>query len=226
MVGGTVIPTAAACLTNQFKSIFMSDILYDTLVGAVDNLEKKTDKIQEKVNGLPDPSELLKAIDTRLGAAEKDIKEMPAKIFMPLPEIKALTETLQYHSRLLKTPLKQEIRHEHHITKPIIACISLSLVVIGLLFLEYYTWLPADRNKQNDIKYRYLQVFEGSEGQRSLHNVDSMYNANPDDFRKLVIQQEKIEQERFEDFKRMQENEEQNKHLQEKWKQQPSGRHN
>jgi hypothetical protein len=196
----------------------MSDILYDTLVGSVETLEKKTDKIQEQVNGLPDHSEPIKAIDTRLEAAEKDIKEMPGKIFMPLPQILALTETLQYHSQLLKTPLKQDVRHEHHITKPIIVCIVLSLVVVGLLFLEYYTWFEADRNKQNDLEYRYLKVFSSSEGQRFYMGIDSEYNANPDKFRNLVIQQEKIDQERFEDYKRMQENEVENKDLREKWK--------
>lgn len=48
--------------------------------------------------------------------------------------------------------------------------------------------------------------------------IDSEYNANPEEFRKLLINQEKIELERFEDYKRMQENQEEIKNLQEKWK--------
>lgn len=199
----------------------MSEILMESLVGSVEALEKKTDKIQEQVNGLPDHSEAMKNTNSRLEAAEKEIKDLPGKIFMPLPEILGLTDALQHHSRLLSIPLKQEVRHEHHITKPIIVCIALSLVIIGLLFLEYFTWFTADQHKANDLKYRYLEVFASSEGNKFYMAIDSGYNANPEEFRKLVINQEKIEFERFEDYKRMQENQEEIKNLQEKWKQRP-----
>jgi hypothetical protein len=91
-------------------------------------------------------------------------------------------------------------------------------VVIGLLFLEYFTWFEADQHKGNDLKYRYLKVFSGSEGNKFHMGIDSEYNANPEEFRKLLINQEKIELERFEDYKRMQENQEEIKNLQEKWK--------
>ncbi len=201
----------------------MSEILLESLVGAVDALEKKTKEIQDQVKGLPDHAESIKGIDSRLGAAENGIKELPGKIFMPLPEIIALTHELQNHSRLLSTPMKQEVRHEHHLSKPIVACIVLSLVVIGLLLLEYYTWFQADQHKENDFKYRFLKVFQDSQAQKTLHDLDSQYNANPEEFQKQVIEREKIEQERFEDFQRMQRELQEIKGLQEKWKPQ-SGR--
>jgi hypothetical protein len=199
----------------------MSEILLESLVGAVDALEKKTKEIEDQVKGLPDHSGSIRGIDSRLVAAENDIKELPGKIFMPLPEILALTHELQNHSRLLSTPMKQEVRHEHHLSKPIVVCIVLSLFVIGLLFLEYYAWFQADQHKENDIKYRFLKVFQDSQGQKLLHDLDSQYNANPNEFRNQVTQQEKIEQERFEDFQRVQENQKEIKNLQEKWKRQP-----
>jgi hypothetical protein len=199
----------------------MSEILLDSLVRSVETLEKKTDKMQGQVNGIPDHSEFHKNVADRLGAAENDIKELPGKIFMPLPEILGLTHELQVHSQLLSTPLKQEIRHEHHLSKPIIVCIILSFVVFGLLFLEFYTWFQADQHKDNDIKYRFLKAFQDSKGQKFLHKLDSQYSANPIEFHNQVIQQEKIEQERFEDFRRVQENREEIKNLQEKWSRQP-----
>ena len=198
----------------------MSEILLESLVGAVDALEKKAKEMQDQVKGLPDHSESIKGIDRRLDAAENDIKELPSKIFMPLPEILALTHELQNHSQRLSNPIKQQIRHEHHLSKPIVVCIVLSLVVIGLLFLEYYAWFQAGQHKQNDIKYRFLKVFQDSQGQKALHDLDSQYNANPDEFRNQVIQQEKIEQEQFEDFQRVQESRQEIKNLQEKWSRQ------
>jgi hypothetical protein len=201
----------------------MSEVLWDTVVKAVENLDKKTNGLQDQVNGLPDHSESLRNFDSRLGAAEAEIKAIPEKIFMPLPEIIALTKALQTHSRLLSLPTKQEVRHEHHLSKPVWACFVMSLLIIGLLVLLFYKWFEADLRKENDIKYRYLQVFEPPEGQKLLHLLDSQYTANPDEFRKAVMRQEKIELDRFEDFKRMQEKQQQIKDLQEKWNRQ-SGR--
>ena len=199
----------------------MSEILFDSLVRSVESLEKKTDKIQDQVNGLPDHTQFHKNVADRLAAAENDIKELPGKVFMPLPEILGLTHELQKHSRLLSIPKKQEIRHEHHLSKPVVVCIILSLVVIGLLFLEYYTWIQADQHKENDIKYRFLRVFQDSRGQKLLHTLDSQYTANPEEFYHHVIQQETIERLRFEDFQRVHENQQEIKKLQDKWGRQP-----
>jgi hypothetical protein len=198
----------------------MSEILIDSLVGSVEALQKKSDEIEEKFKGLPDHSEPIKTLENRLQTAENDIKDLPAKIFMPLPEILGLTDALQQHSRLLSAPMKQEVRHEHHINKSVIVITVLSLIIIGLLFLIYFAWFDADQHKDNDIKYRYLRVFEDSQGLTTLRKIDSLYNADPAAFRDRVIRQEKIELEKFEDYQQMQRNQEEIKNLQEKWKQQ------
>ncbi|HXB08735.1 MAG TPA: hypothetical protein VNW04_16505 [Puia sp.] len=204
----------------------MSEVLWDTVVKAVENLDKKTNGLQDQVNGLPDHSESLQNIDGRLGAAEAEIKALPEKIFMPLPEIIALTKALQTHSWLLSLPMKQEVRHEHHLSKPVWACFVMSLVIIGLLFMLYYKWFQADLRKENDLKYRYLQVFQPPEGQKCLHQLDSHYASNPNEFRKTVLRQEKIQLDSFEDFNRMKEKQQQIKDLQEKWNPQPRRKSN
>ena len=122
--------------------------------------------------------------------------------------------------------MKREVRHEHHLTKPIWACFTMSLVIIGLLFLLYYKWFEADLRKENDLKYRYLQVFQPPEGQRSLHQIDSQYTSNPDEFLKVVLRQEKIQLDSFEDFKRMQEDRQKIKFLEQKWNRQPGRKSN
>lgn len=42
----------------------MSEVLWDTMVKAVENLDKKTTGLQDQVNGLPDHSGSLKSIDS------------------------------------------------------------------------------------------------------------------------------------------------------------------
>lgn len=204
----------------------MSQVLLETLVGAVDTIEKRTKAMQEQINGLPDHSENLSNLDDRLSATETEVKNLPGNILMPLPEIKALTDELQKHRQILAIPMKQEVRHEHHPSKPVLICIVLSLVIVGLLFLEYYTWLEADKRKENDMKYRYLEVFQSPEGQYYLNEVDSQYNSDPGEFRKEVTSQEAIKRQQFEDFQRVQEKQEEIKDLQEKWKRQPETKPN
>jgi hypothetical protein len=90
---------------------------------------------------------------------------------MPFPVIVALTKALQTHSRLLSIPIKQEVRHEHHLTKPVWAYFAMSLVIIGLLFLLYYKWLESYLHKENDLKYQYLEVFHLPEGQKNTSSI-------------------------------------------------------
>ena len=204
----------------------MSEVLWDTVVRAVDGLEKKTNGLQDQVNGLPDHSEFLRNINGRLGAAEAEIKDLPRKIFMPLPEILALTNALQTHSQLLSMPLKKEVRHEHHLSKPVWACIVMFLIIIGLLFLEFYTWFEADQRKENDIKYRSIKAFASPKDRKSLDRLDSAYNSNPEQFTKAVLQQEKIELDSSQDFRRAQENQQEINNIHEKWNRQPGRKSN
>ncbi len=129
----------------------MSEILLDSLVRSVDALEKKTDKIQEQVNGLPDHSEFHKSVADRLDAAEYDIKELPGKILMPLPEILGLTHELQVHSRQLAIPLKQQIRHEYHLGKPFATIIIFCQIIVILIFMLYYTWFQVQNSTNKMI---------------------------------------------------------------------------
>lgn len=58
-----------------------------------------------------------------------------------------------------------------------------------------------------------MEVFQDTQGRKCLHTLDSLYNANPQEFRNDVIQQERIEKERFENYERMQENQQEIKNL-------------
>jgi uncharacterized protein HemX len=173
--------------------------------------------LHTKCQRLQDHSENLRHLDDRLSATEAEVKGLPDKIFMPFPEVKALTDELQKHRQILAIPLKQEVRHEQHVSKPVVLCALLIVVIVGLLFVENYTWQEADKHKGNDIKYRYLKVSQSPEGQKYLHQVDSQYHSNPDEFRKAVRRQEATKQEQFEDFQQVQEKQEEIKNLQKKW---------
>jgi hypothetical protein len=59
----------------------------------------------------------------------------------------------------------------------------------------------------------YLQTFRDSQGQPFFQELDSQYNANPNEFRKKVNEKEKLELARFHDFQRIKDKPEEVKHL-------------
>lgn len=204
----------------------MDEVLMDAVVQKMEAFDKWSKDTEERLKNLPDHTDFIKRMNGRLMSAEKEIKDLPAKIFMPITEIEAFTAQVRELRKQLAIPLKQEVHHEHHLSKPIFVCIGLLLVIFALGLTLYYSWLQTDQNKENDIKYRHLEVFLDAQNRKYLHVLDSIYNANPKVFRDEVMQQERIEKERFEDYERMQENQQEIKNLQQKWNQPPGRKSN
>lgn len=183
----------------------MNEVLVETLIDTMSNNEKETREVKELIKALPDHRLALEFLNTRMEGIGKAVEDLPNRISMPVMEIVALQQQLQEHSRKLAIPLKKEVRHEHHMSKPLRWYIALSLVILGLLFLLYHTWNTASQHEENDIKYRYMQVFLDAKGKRYLHNLDSLYNLNPGPFRKNVINQEEHNKEQLEKLQRLEE---------------------
>ncbi|MES1249553.1 MAG: hypothetical protein ABUL46_02670, partial [Chitinophaga rupis] len=190
------------------KLLVMNEVFLETLIELVTSNEKTIQETKGLVKGLPDHSQILALIGARIDRIEKEVREVPNQVSVPVAEIQALKRQLQDHSRLLAIPLKKEVRHEHHMSKPIRWYIALSLVILGLLFLLYHTWDRANHYEENDIKYRYLQVNQAPPGQAYLHEVDSLYNLNPGPFRTEVMQQEEHNKEQLEKLQRLEEQKE------------------
>lgn len=151
----------------------MDEVLMDALVQKIEAFDKWSKGTEERLKNLPDHTDFIKKMNGRLLCAEKDIKDLPAKIFMPIPEIEAFTAQVRELRKQLAVPQKQEVRHEHHLSKPIFVCIGLLLVTVTLGFMLYYTWLQANQHNENDIKYRYLEVFLDPQGRKYLNYLDS-----------------------------------------------------
>lgn len=199
----------------------MNEVFLETLIELVSNNEKTIQETKGLVKGLPDHSQVLAQIGTRMDGIEKEVQEVPSRVSMPIADIQALKRQLQDHSRLLAIPLKNEVRHEHHMSKPLRWYIALGLVILGLLFLLYHTWDRASQHEENDIKYRYMQAFLDAEGKKYLHHIDSQYNLNPGPFRKNVIQQEEHNKEQLEKMQRLEEQKEGVKQLEQETQEPP-----
>ncbi|SRR5258708_7375471 len=201
----------------------MNDVFLETLIELVSSNEKTIQEIKELLKGLPDHSPTLGLLDTRIDGIEKAVQDIPSRVSMPIAEIVLLQHQLEVHRRQLDIPLKKEVRHEHHISKSVLGYVVLSLVILGLILLEYHTWTAASQHNENDIKYRYLQVFQDSQGKDYLHRLDSQYNSDPGQFRKEVIRQEEHNREQQEKWQRLQEKKEDLKEYEKEILEPPNG---
>jgi hypothetical protein len=183
----------------------MNEVFLETLIELVSNNEKTIQETKGLIKELPDHREILAQIGTRMDNIEKEVQEVPSRVSIPVAEILILQQLLQDHCRQLAIPLKKEVRHEHHMSKPLLGYVIAILVILGLILLEYHTWNRAGQHEENDIKYRYLKVSKDGSQQKFLHALDSAYTSNPGQFRKDVLLEEDHQREESEKWQRLEE---------------------
>lgn len=194
----------------------MIKILIETIAEVVAKNQSQTEEILKWIKEQPEQSEPLQKISNQLEAIDVSVRNVPNKVSMPLAEIMALKWELRAHTDQLAIPLKKEVKHEHHILDSIAGFVVSFLVIMGLSFLSYYAWMQADLHKENDIKYRYLKAFDPTDDKRLLQALDSVCTSDPDILRKIVVQKEELDRERFEEYQKLQETKNQEKDLQDK----------
>jgi hypothetical protein len=183
----------------------MSEILLETLVDKVDGYQKQAREILEKIQALPDYSSTLAQVNQRIDSIEGEIKSIPERISIPEKDLLELQKELRSHWIQLQLPLKQEVRHHHHLSKPLIVCLALVGLVMTLIVLLNLAWDQSRQHQDADIKYRRMKLFDSPGIVRYLHYVDSLYLVDPDQMRKGVVQEEDRRQAELERLEKLQE---------------------
>jgi hypothetical protein len=194
----------------------MIKILIETIAEVVAKNQSQTEEILKWIKEQPEQSDPLQYMCNRLDAIDVSVQDVPNKVSMPRAEIMELKKELRAHLEQLAIPLKQEVKHEHHILDSFAGFVVSFLIIMGLSFLSYYAWMQADLHKENDIKYRYLKAFDPADDKRLLQVLDSVCTSDPDILRKIVVQKEELDRERFEEYQKLQETKKQEKDLQDK----------
>jgi hypothetical protein len=183
----------------------MHEVLLETLVGKVADYQKQAQEIREMIKGLPDLSPALDQIGERIDRIEGAVKEIPDRIAFPESAMLDLEKELQRHRRKLEEPLKKELWHHHHISKPLLACIVLVAIVLTLMVFLESTWNQARQHRDADVKYRYLKLYGGTVLVKRLDSMDSVCLADPDGMRNEVEQEEDRRREEARKWEQLQE---------------------
>jgi hypothetical protein len=119
-------------------------------------------------------------LSERLGTVQKTLQALPAKINLPIEEMRQLRDSLESCRRQLKQPIRQVVKY--HMSKMLMVAIALFLGCVSMLYFLFDTNSRLELYKAGDIKYRQLQQTNNSTLQRLLFYTDSLYTLNPDSF--------------------------------------------
>ncbi|GAA0548147.1 hypothetical protein [Chitinophaga japonensis] len=176
----------------------MSEVLMQTIVDKLNEIDATVGQLKEKMPTVPDYSRQLTAINQSITQAQESVVSLPLQLKFPTAAVHTLTQHLEVNNDLLRRPPKQEIRHHHHLAKGIIASGVLGLLLIICACWIYRLYERQDNYKANDIKYRYLKIEGTSSLQALLYKMDSLYHKDMKAMRDSVVQWEADRERRME----------------------------
>src|SRR6185437_7556594 len=145
----------------------------------------------------------LKRQDEQSGVHEKRITAIEGKLVDPqakFPEekVQELNKRLDSAFSILQHPPKSEVRHIHHFPSILWVAAGLFLSLCMVSSGWCITGQTLERFKAGDYKYRYLKVFMDSAATEYLFKLDSVYRSNPDSFKTVVVNRERLREQRLE----------------------------
>jgi hypothetical protein len=180
----------------------MSEIVLKTIVEKLETLENAIKELKEKINGVTDYSADFKKLQGDYREIKMVIASIPPQISIPADEIKDCSRVVVGLTTQLKQPLKQIVKHIHYASKPLFLCSILFSVIIGLCMLVSYELDIVSSEKENDIKYRAINLSIDNNLTRAIGVADSLYFENPAALKKRVEELETRRKEILDSFQR------------------------
>ena len=151
----------------------------------VEGQDRKITVIEEKLNNIPEQTELIRKLIGTVERLREDVKNS----HFPADSIREFSKQLAAGVTLLKRPVENKVLHHHHVPKIILITTGL-FIILGLVSAGWY--ITSDkllRYKDSDTKYRYLKLNGSKYLQQLLTITDSLCLADPG-MRDSVIQSE------------------------------------
>ncbi|HXB43439.1 MAG TPA: hypothetical protein VNV85_05250 [Puia sp.] len=164
----------------------MNEIVFETLVEQLEKINKSIQALTTRIEAIPDYGEGYNQMQEQQRMIQTQIKSISEEISIPVNEITELKQEVLKLIAQLKEPLLQKVMHIHYLSKPLLASIVLVMIILGL-----GVWLSSEMDvvstmKENDIKYRMLNLSSDNNLTRALYKADSMFLYDPDTMRKEV----------------------------------------
>ncbi|SKA13609.1 hypothetical protein SAMN04488128_1021024 [Chitinophaga eiseniae] len=177
----------------------MNENLLTTLTEISEGHTKKIEQHGEQLSALQETLHHLtdwKAMLNQLTESDNHLNKLLTELPKQTKQHQHLNGILQETIAVLTRP--QEQRHHHHFPKIAWATGGLFLILCLIVTGWYTTASRLDNYRDNDTKYRYLQLFGNSQMNRLLHYADSLQQARPNFFRDSILAAEKAKQHRLE----------------------------
>lgn len=179
---------------------------WEIVSAKIENHDQRIINVEQKVNAIPDNTPQLIEIKNKI----TELINMVSRITFPKKEIQDLSSNLNTSVGLLKQPVENNVKHHHYVSKGIIisACLFFLLCLVSMGW--YITIGVLKKYKENDIKYRFLQVQTNKSLRQVLFITDSLYRVQSAFSDNVIHQEDSI----FDRFKRLQEIETKEKEVQ------------
>jgi hypothetical protein len=214
------------------RSTSLSEEFKDAMIEKIVNLGADIERISEQIHKLPDPTAALGDFDKRvgeltqrlgqlgdnLGKVGDEFGKISQRLSLPVASIDRLSQQLTQHALLFEKPLKKSVHYTHFLGRSMLVGTVLFIMIVGLTILWNRTQIKANQHAENDIKWRQAKLTPDSLVLKALDKTDRAYLADPDGFRKAVIDEEERREELFEQWQHMQQVTREIEHLEEEGK--------
>ncbi|MGX5817997.1 hypothetical protein ACWKWU_07365 [Chitinophaga lutea] len=177
----------------------MNENLLTTLTEISEGHTNKLEQHDQQISALQETMSQLSALKGALNHLTQAGGPVN-QLLIRLPEQSNLHQRLDRTLRDTITALSrpQVQNHHHHFPKVAWATAGLFLILCLVSTGWYLTASRLGDFRDNDTKYRYLQLFDNSQLARLLHFVDSLQRTQPDFFRDSVLSEEEEKHRRLE----------------------------
>jgi hypothetical protein len=193
---------------NNISTPFM-----EVMTNKVQKLDEKIADVEQKLNNIPNNSADISEVKKEVLEAKSIIKQ----ISFPITEMREFSSNLSEGVRLLRQPVENKVTHHHSLSKYIYILVG-AFLCLCLAGMGWYNTLDKLNNyKENDTKYRYLQLQNNNSLRQLLRYTDSLYLYQPD-MQRSVIHMEDSVRERNRILQQLEEKENEKTELQKKLK--------
>ncbi|GAC1416501.1 MAG: hypothetical protein NVS1B13_00380 [Flavisolibacter sp.] len=155
----------------------MNEILLQTIIDKLESLEKSNIELSGKGNAVNDYSPELENINELIKKIHSEIHNIPSQIYFPSDEIYAHRIAMKALTEQLRQPVQQRERHIHYLSKPILACIVLVAIIIGLSVWvgQLYEYI---HEKELEKSFQTI-IVPATDGQGKLYSKPHRSKRNP-----------------------------------------------
>ena len=110
----------------------MSEVVLQSIVDQLKIFEKNQEELKFKIEAIQEFAKNFKDITEQMSLTQNLVKNIPQQISITAGDITSLKESITKLNTILKEPVPQKIKHIHYTSKPLLGCIVLVIIIIGL----------------------------------------------------------------------------------------------